>query len=201
MKIDRYLVAALVGSTALLVGGGAALAGDGKAGAGKSQERCEARTAKIAEKKGVSVEQLQANMKAKILAAIDAAEKAGKITAEQAATKRQAVSEASLCQLGLGKKAVKAKFARKGMLRAASEFLGLDRAALKAQLPGTSLAALAQTQGKSVDALEAAMVAPAKERLAKAVANGKITQAKADAALAKLEQQAAKLAARVFPAK
>ena len=45
------------------------------------------------------------------------------------------------------------------------------------------------------------MVAPAKQRLEKAVANGKITQAKADALLAKLEQHAAKLAEKVFPTK
>lgn len=199
MKVNRYSIGALVATTALLVGGGTALAGNGKGGNGKRQERCEARLAKIAEKKGVSVEQLQSNAKQKLLAAIDAAEQSGKITAEQAATKRQAVSEASFCTFGYGKKALKAKFAHKGMLRAAAAFLALDRAALKEQLAGNSLAGLAQKQGKSVEALEAAMIAPAKQRLEKAVANGKITQAKADALLAKLEQHAAKLAEKVFP--
>jgi hypothetical protein len=207
VKFNRYAIGALVATTALLVGGGAALAGNGKGGEGKRQERCEAKLAKIAEKKGVSVEQLQADAKTKLLAAIDAAEQAGKITGAQAEMKRQAVSEASLCKLGYGKKAamlkkaMKGKRARKGMLGAAAAFLGLDRAALKEQLPGNSLAGLTQQQGKSVDALKAAMVAPAKQRLEKAVANGKITQARADAAFAKLQQQAAKLAEKVFPSK
>ena len=70
----------------------------------------------------------------------------------------------------------------------------LDREELRAQLPGTSLAALAEKQGKSVSSLEAAMVAPAKARLAKAVANGKLTQARADAVLDRLETAADRLA-------
>ena len=83
---------------------------------------------------------------------------------------------------------MKARFVPRGMLRAAAaRFLGLDREELRAQLPGTSLAALAEKQGKRVSALEAAMVAPASARLAKAAASGKITQARADAVLDRLE--------------
>jgi hypothetical protein len=85
------------------------------------------------------------------------------------------------------------------MLHAAARFLGLDREELREQLPGTSLAALAEKQGKSVSALEAAMVAPAKHRLAKAVADGKLTQARADAVLERLEAAADSLAHHVFP--
>ena len=43
------------------------------------------------------------------------------------------------------------------------------------------------------------MVAPAKARLAKAVANGRITQARADAALERLDTAAERLATKVFP--
>ena len=45
------------------------------------------------------------------------------------------------------------------------------------------------------------MVAPGKARLATAVANGKITQARADAALEQLERLADRLANKVFPKK
>jgi hypothetical protein len=107
------------------------------------------------------------------------------------------VSEGSLC--GAAGKA-RAAFAAHGLLRAAAGFLGLDRAELRAQLPGTSLAALAEKQGKTVSALEAAMVAPAKAHLATAVANGRLTQARADALLDRLEQAAHRLATHVFPA-
>jgi hypothetical protein len=85
------------------------------------------------------------------------------------------------------------------MVRAAAGFLKLDRAELRAQLPGSSLAAIAQKQGKTLSALEAAMVAPAKARLARAVSNEKLTQARADAASKRLETAAARLATKVFP--
>jgi hypothetical protein len=179
---------------ALLVGGGTALAGNGGA---KGQERCDALLAKIAGKKGVSVEKLEADIQAKLLARIEAAEKAGKISPERAAALKQRVAEGNLCRAGHMRK----QMAARGMMRAAAEFLGLSREELKSQLPGNSLAGLAQKQGKSVDALKAAMVAPAKERLAKAVVDGKITKERADAALQRLEVLAGKLAAKVFPAK
>jgi len=193
MRLNRHAAGAITASALLLVGGGAALAA---AGAGDRGTRCDQRLAKIAEKRGVSVEQLQADLKARLLARIDAAEKAGRISSERAATLRTRVSEGTLCA---GRHHVRARIAVRGMLRAAADFLGLDREELRAQLPGNSLAGLAEKQGKSVSALEAAMIAPAKERLAKAVTNGTITQARADVALARLERAAERLATKVFP--
>jgi hypothetical protein len=87
------------------------------------------------------------------------------------------------------------------MMGAAAKFLGLDREELRKQLPGTSLAGLAEKQGKKVADLKSAMLAPAKERLAKAVADDHITQARADEVLEKLEMLADKLAAKIFPKK
>ena len=87
------------------------------------------------------------------------------------------------------------------MLRAAGRFLGLSPRELRAELPGTSLAALTAAQGKSVEALEAAMAAPAKARLARAVATGRGAQARADRVLERLEQAAARLAVKTFPAR
>lgn len=193
MGINRYAAATLAGVGALLIGGGVAVAGpgDGDRGGG-----CDERLAKIAEKRGVSGEQLQADIKARLLAGIDAAERAGRISSERAAKLRQRVSEGTLCA---ARQHARAPLAARGMVRAAAEFLGLDRQELREQLPGNSLAGLAKSQGKSVDALTAAMVAPAKERLAKAVESGRITQAQADMALEKLEMRADQLASRTFP--
>jgi len=87
------------------------------------------------------------------------------------------------------------------MLRAAAGFLGLDRAQLRAQLAGTSLAALAQKQGKSTADLKTAMLAPANARLAKAVAAGHVSQARADQLLARLGTLADALISKTFPAK
>ena len=75
MRLNRHAAAALAGSALLLVGGGAALAA---AGGGDRGTRCDERLAKIAERRGVTVEQLQADVKARLLARIDAAEKAGR---------------------------------------------------------------------------------------------------------------------------
>jgi len=193
MRPNRHAVGAFVASGMLLIGGGAALAA---AGEGDRSARCEERLAKAAEKRGVSVEQLRADLGARVLARIDAAEEAGRISSERAAKLRERVADTNLCG---ARRHVQARLAGRGMLRAAADFLGLDRAELRAQLPGNSLAGLAEKQGKSVADLKAAMVAPAKARLAKAVADGRITQARADLAAESLDRLADRLASKVFP--
>ena len=195
MRLNRHAVGVFAASATLLVGGGAALAASGDGDRGKM---CEQRLAKIAENRGVSVEQLQADIKARVLARIDAAEKAGRISSERATRLRARVSEGSLCG---ARNHVRARIAARSMLRAAAGFLGLNREQLRAQLPGTSLTGLAEKQGKSASALEAAMVAPAKARLAKAVEDKKLSQDRADEILAKLEKSAERLATHVFAKK
>lgn len=195
MKLNRYGMGALVGSIAVFVGAGAALADDGATPATK----CDARLAKVAEKRGVSVQQLSAEIQARLLARIDAAEKAGRISPERAAALRQRVAGGNVCHAIAKHRPV--RIAARGMLHAAAGFLGLDREQLRAQLPGTSLAALAAKQGKSTHDLEAAMLAPATERLSKAVASGKLSQERANMALERLQKLADALANKVFPAK
>jgi hypothetical protein len=190
MRSSRTVLAALAGGAALLVGGGSALAAQD---AGDRAARCEARLAKLAEKRGVSVDVIKARMTARV----DAALANGRISAARAAKLKERIAQGAICR-PLG---VHVQVAKRGMLRAAAGFLGLSARELRAQLPGTSLAVLAQTQGKTVDALEDAMIAPAKERLARAVTSGRITQARADRALERLEQAAARLAQRTFPAR
>jgi len=194
MRPNRHTVGALAATAAVLVGAGAALAAS--PGTADRSSRCEARVARIAERRGVTVEQLTTDVKARLLARIDAAEKAGRISSERAAKLRERVTEGSLCG---ARHHAHARVALHGMLRAAAGFLGLDREELREQLPGTSLAALAEKQGKSVSALETAMVAPPKQRLAQAVSDGKLTQARADAVLERLEDAADRLAKHVFP--
>ena len=197
MTLNRHTVSGLVATAAVLVAAGAALAAS-PTPADRSG-RCDARVARIAERRGVTVEQLTANVKARLLARIDAAEKAGRVSSERAENLRERVADASLCG---ATHHVRAHVVARGvLLHYAARFLELDREELRAQLPGTSLAALAEKQGKSVSSLEAAMVAPARVRLAKAVANGKVTQARADAVLDKLETAADRLAKHVFPTK
>jgi hypothetical protein len=195
MRLNRHAVGAFAATATLLVGGGAALAASSD---GNRGSMCEQRLAKIAENRGVSVEQLQADIKSRLLARIDAAEKAGRVSSERAAKLRERVSEGSLCG---ARSDVRVRIAARSMLRAAANFLHLDREQLRAQLPGTSLAGLAEKQGKTASALEDAMVAPAKARLAKAVEEKKLSQDRADEILAKLEKGADRLATHVFAKK
>jgi hypothetical protein len=195
MRFDRTGIAALVGGVALVTGGGTALAA--QSADGDRAARCEALLAKIAERRGVSVEQLRADIGARLNARVDAALAAGKISPERAARLKEHIAQGLLCK-GV---AVKVKLARHGALRAAAKYLHLTPKQLREQLPGTSLAALAQKQGKSAEGLEAAMLAPARARLARAVEAGRIPQARADQALARLEKLVHQLVARTFPAK
>ena len=194
MRLNRGAVAALAGAAALLVGGSVAFAAhnDGQ----DNQSRCQQRLAKVAEKRGVSVAQLESQIKERLLARIDAALQAGRISPERAAALKARIEGAELCS------AAGHPLLRHGirtMFKAAADFLGLSPAELRAQLRGTSLAALAQKQGKSVDDLKAAMLAPAKDRLAKAVAAGHITQARANLALDRLGKLVDRLVAKTFP--
>ena len=87
--------------------------------------------------------------------------------------------------------------------KAAAEYLGLSLAQLRQQLPGHSLAQLAEAQsaqGKSVQGLEDAMVAAVKAKLDKAVANQRLSQARADKILAKIQNRVDNIVNRVHPA-
>ncbi len=199
MRRNRGFVAALAGSAALFVGGGtAALAADG--GHPQHQARCDLRLAKVAQKRGVTTDQLEAQIEARLLARVDALLKAGKISSDRAAALEKRISEASAICPGAHARHPLARRSVRGMLKAAADFLGLDGKALRAQLPGTSLATLAGHQGKSQASLEAAMLAPAQARLAKAVDAGHLMQSRADQALARLTKLADRLATRTFPA-
>jgi hypothetical protein len=74
-----------------------------------------------------------------------------------------------------------------GLLQTAATFLGVSASDLKSDLQsGKSLADVAKAQGKSVDDLVTALLAPAKKNLDQAVTDGKITQAQETAILGKM---------------
>ena len=73
---------------------------------------------------------------------------------------------------------------------AIAEFLGIDVEDLKAaHEAGTTLSEVAAANGSSADALIDFLVADAEERLAEAVADGKVDQAEADGKLAEITQR------------
>ena len=131
---------------------------------------------------------------AALAARVDAALAAGKLTPEQAAKLKERIANAK--GLGLG---VKRGFAKKQQAlvkrigaqgeapRRRAAYLGLTREQVRAELKaGKSLAQIAAAQGKTAAGLVAAMLAPVKERLAKAVAAKRLTQQRADEILERL---------------
>ena len=199
MKLKRNAIAALAVVCAVAVGGSSsALAQGSDRGRGDGQ-RCEKLIERIAQRMGVSTDQAKAAIKARIFARIDEAVKNGRMSKERADALKAKI-DADLCAAFAGMAHHKAeKRAAKGMFRAAGEFLGLSKEQLREQLPGTSLVALAVKQHKTAANLKAAMVAPGKTKLDKALADGKIDATRHAAALAKLTKLADRLAEKVWP--
>ena len=88
------------------------------------------------------------------------------------------------------------------MLRAAAQYLGIQRGELARDVrSGQTLAQIAGARGKSVSGLEAAMVAAVKTKLDTAVTTGRLTSAREQQVLARVQKVVgrlvnAKLAAR-----
>ena len=130
MKRNRKLAVAAAGATTVLVGAGAAFAGPD--GSEQRGARCEALVAKIAEKRGVSVAELEARIKERLTARVEAALQAGRIGADRAAALEKRIAEGHLCKGAQ----VRAKLANRGLFAAAATFLGMSKAELRAALPG-----------------------------------------------------------------
>jgi len=155
----------------------------------------------VAAKLGLTPEQLQAAFKAVLVERIDARVAAGKLTPERAAKLKERIANAK--GLGLGARKAfgeRAKGFTKGLVTKAkglgpvATLLKMTREELRAELgAGKSLAEIAAAKGVSKTDLIAAMTAPAKERVAKAVAAGKLTQARADELIAHLTERVTKL--------
>jgi hypothetical protein len=187
------LAVAALAAAVSLVGTGAALADD----APKQPTLIDAVAAKL----GLTPAQMQAAFKAVLVERIDARVAAGQLTQAQADMLKQRIANAD--GLGLGARGALAKKAKafKQRLVARSKALGpvasllkTTREELRAELKaGKSLAEIAAAKGVSRADLVAAMVAPAKERLAKAVAAGKLTQTRADELTKRLTERVSKL--------
>jgi hypothetical protein len=163
----------------------------------------------VAARLGVSAEQLRAAFKATLTARVDAAVAAGKLTPEQGAKLKERIANAK--GLGLGGKhrfakkqqaLVKRIGVRAKRLGAASEYLGLTRERIRAELKaGKSLAQIAAARGKTADGLATAMLAPVKDRLAKAVAAKRLTRERADEILERLDERLGQRIHRTRPAR
>jgi hypothetical protein len=172
----------VVGAIALAVtlGAGAALAATSDVFDPKAEQ--EAFQAAVAEKLGVTTEELENAYKEASLERLDAAVAAGRITEEQADKIRERIESGDF----LGPHVIEGGPALDG----AADYLGLTEAELHERLrDGQTLAEIARAEGKSVDGLEQALVASGKKKLDQAVEDGSITAAQRDELLERLESK------------
>jgi polyhydroxyalkanoate synthesis regulator phasin len=198
----RKRIATIGAAVALAAaGGGAAYA----AATGGDQQQAFLNDA--AQRLHVSSDQLRAALEGALGDQLDQAVKDGKVTREQADRIQQQAREHGL-PLGAppldGPRFFMAAPGPGGpfgiALDAAADYLGLTRAQLgRAMMSGRSLADVARAQGKSVDGLEQALVDAAKDRLDRAVADGKLTSDQRDEILRELQEHVADLVTHAPP--
>ena len=138
--------------------------------------------AQIATAKGKSVDGLKTALVAAIKTKVDAAKAAGKLDAARADRLLQRAPQLieRLVNAKPHARAMRAKGARGGLLKAAATYLGVTNAQLVTDLrAGKSLAQVATAKSKSVDGLKQALLAALKQKVDAAVAAGRLDTARA----------------------
>ena len=175
MKSTKGKIAGVTAAAAALIGGGAAIAADRLS----PTQESDAVVADAAKQLGVDPSKLDAALKQALENRVDAAVAAGRLTKTQGAELKVRIAAGDVPLVGIGPGR---GFHREGRnfadLDAAASYLGVTEAALKTSLnDGSTLADIAKEKGKSVDGLKAALVASAKADLARAVKDGRLTEA------------------------
>lgn len=163
----------------------------------------------VARAHGVARDTLVGRLVADANAAVDAALGAGKITTEQAQAIKARVPEAvanavdrtwpearSRPDRGVAGKAVIGD-----LFQSAAGAIGIDVATLKRELPGKSVAQIAQAHGVARDALIASLVTAAMKRIDDAAAAGKLTSDQAARLKQGLSQSIGAFVDRTVPAR
>ena len=138
--------------------------------------------AQVATAKGKSVDGLESALVSALRLKVQAAKAAGKIDAARADRLLQRAPQLveRLVNATPRARAIRAKGARGGLLKAAATYLGVTNAQLVTDLrAGKSLAQVATAKGKSVDGLEQALLAALKQKVDAAVAAGRLPAARA----------------------
>jgi hypothetical protein len=189
MLFTKIGIGLLAGTLTLGTGGAVAANQLGVPGVGGDrQARCETFQARFAENLGITTEQLQSTRKQTAIELIDEALAAGTITPEQAQKAKERVnSSQGACERVGERSPVKAHVA-KVEIKAVAGRLGITEAELVRELRGgKSLAQVAGEHNVSRDQLKATMHDAFKGELDRAVASGKVTQERADKALAQFD--------------
>lgn len=148
---------------------------------------------RVAERLGITLEQLQSAIQSTALDAVDEAEAEGRITPEQADKARERIESGQNLRGFFERRHERREHRRdlvhKGIVESAAEAMGMTFEALKTELQaGDSIADVAAERGVSIDVVKDAITADAEARLDDAVANGRITQERAAELLSKLTE-------------
>ncbi|MBX6354086.1 MAG: LysM peptidoglycan-binding domain-containing protein [Thermoflavifilum sp.] len=146
--------------------------------------------AQIAQSKGISEQTLIADLSSDVQHLLDQAVSNGKLTTaqEQSLMKRFDAHVQSLVEGRLPAAGMRAD--RRVWLNDAAQVIGINRATLLQDLKqGESIAQVAQSKGISVNALVSKLMAKEKVRLDQKVSSGKLTQAREQQMLKRLQTQ------------
>ena len=184
----KFKLAAGLAALVAVLGAGGAIAATQLSPA----EESDAVIADAAEELGVEANALDAALKQALETRIDAAVEAGTLTEAQAAELKERLAAGNVPLVGLGPGLGHHRFGPHLVdLDAAASYLGVTQDELRTAVheDGQTLAEVAEAEGKSVDGLVAALVSAARERLAEAVEDGRLTEAQRTEKLAELEER------------
>jgi hypothetical protein len=145
---------------------------------------------RVAEKLGVSEEELTTAVQDVELEMIDEALAEGRINEEQAEKMRERVENGELRFPGGGPRPQHGRcLVAHHLVEETAQILGIEvREVIGALEDGQSLAQIAEANGMAVDDYKAALTAAVQAKLAEAVENGRITQERADAMIEKFNE-------------
>ena len=156
--------------------------------------------AQLAQEKGVALDTVVEALRAPRQEALAQAVANGRLTQAEADAKLAQMEEqitARLQEPGMWKgpaeavrRAERKGWQARGQVDTVAQTLGMSTEDLVTALrDGKSVAHLAQEKGVALDQVVEALLSPQREALAQAVANGKLTQAEADAKLAQMQER------------
>ena len=153
--------------------------------------------AEVATARGKSVDGLEDALVPALRARVDAARVAGRITAARADRMKAGAPQLVERVVNAKRRAAVRALVVRSPFAIAARYVGLTRPQLAAELrAGKSLAQVATARGKSVDGLEAALLAPLKRKLDRAVASGRLESARATTMLDRAAKRIERLVAR-----
>jgi polyhydroxyalkanoate synthesis regulator phasin len=177
----------VLGIAAVLAVGGAGAA-IGATQIGSPKEENQAILDDAAKQLGVQPGALSDALEKALSNRVDAWVEAGRLTREQGDALKERIQEGDIPLLGLRAFGHGEGYEHPGKLEAAAKYLGLTEDQLREELEsGKTLAQVARDHDKSVDGLVQALYDVAKEKLDRAVADGRISRAQADSFLAELK--------------